>query len=61
MSPEILQQKVEELRAAVVSKLEELEEDANWGTAEEREDLAQAIEELLLQLESLRDRLQEDL
>jgi hypothetical protein len=40
--PTELKEKVDELRALLVERLAALEEDGNWGTAEEREELAQS-------------------
>jgi hypothetical protein len=51
--------KIEELRALIVEKMTELEEDPNWGTAEEREELVIAIDELIVQAQALGDALQE--
>jgi hypothetical protein len=59
MTPEEFKVKVEELRALVVEKMTELEEDPNWGTAEEREEVALAIDELIVQAQTMSDTLQE--
>jgi hypothetical protein len=55
LSPAELKEKVDELRALIVDRLAALEEDTNWGTAEEREELAQAIDDLVVQGEALSD------
>jgi hypothetical protein len=59
LSPAELKEKVDELRALLVDRLAALEEDTNWGTAEEREELAQAIDDLVVQGEALSDVLLE--
>ena len=51
--------KVEELRLLIVEKLAELEEDAKWGTADEREEIADALDELAVQADTLSAALQE--
>jgi hypothetical protein len=60
MTPEELKGKIDELRAVIVEKLAELEDDASWGSEEEREELVDALDELALQLEGLRDLLQQE-
>ena len=60
MTPEEFKAKVEELRALIVEKMIELEEDPNWGTGEEREELALAIDELIVQAQTMSDVLQDD-
>jgi hypothetical protein len=59
MTPEELKTKVDELRTLIVEKLAELEEDPKWGSEEEREELADALEELsdhaLVMLDVLRE------
>jgi hypothetical protein len=40
--------------------VEELEESPKWGSEDEREQLVNAIEELMVQLESLSDSLQSE-
>ena len=51
--------KVEELRLLIVEKLAELEEDEKWGTPDEREDVAEALDELAVQADSLSAALQD--
>ena len=59
MTPEELKAKVEELRTIIAEKLAELEEDPNWGTDDEREELVQALDDLVVQGEALSELLQE--
>ena len=47
------------LRASLSEKIAELEEDPQWNTGDEREELVVALDELIIQAESLRDALQE--
>jgi hypothetical protein len=58
-SPPDFKVRVEELQALITQKLSELEENAEWGTADEREELAQALDDLTVQVEALRDALDE--
>jgi len=60
MSPEELKLKIEELRTLIIEKIAELEDDAQWGDAEEREELADELEELAEQAHILRDLLQQE-
>lgn len=60
MSPEELKLKVEELRTLIIEKIAELEDDAQWGDAEEREELADELEELAEQAHILHDLLQQE-
>jgi hypothetical protein len=60
MSPEELKLKVEELRTLIIEKVAELEDDAQWGDAEEREELADELEELAEQAHILHDLLQQE-
>ncbi|MGE0852041.1 MAG: hypothetical protein AB7O44_20880 [Hyphomicrobiaceae bacterium] len=60
MTPDEFMTRLEELRTAVVEKVEELEENPKWGSEDEREQLVNAIEELMVQLESLSDSLQSE-
>ena len=59
MTPEELKTKVDELRTLIVEKLAELEEDSKWGSEEEREELADALEELSDHAVVMRDTLRE--
>jgi len=60
MTPEELVAAVMELRSSIAEKMVELEEEPNWGTSEEREELGVALDELIVQAQGLRDLLQED-
>ena len=51
--------KVEELRLLIVEKLAELEVDAKWGTPDEREAVAGALDEFAVQADALSGALQE--
>ena len=51
--------KVEELRLLIVEKLAELEEDAKWGTTDERVEVAEALDELAVQADALSAVLQD--
>ena len=51
--------RVEELRLLIVEKLAELEEDPKWGTPEEREEVADALDELAVQADALSAVLQD--
>jgi CHASE3 domain sensor protein len=60
MTPEEFKAKVDELRALIVEKLTELDDDPQWGTEEEREEIADALEELIDQGTVMRDVLREE-
>ena len=60
MTPEELKAKIDELRTVIVEKLVELEDNGNWGSEEEREELAIALEELADQATVMRDVLREE-
>ena len=60
MTPEELTLKVDELRAFLAEKLVDLEDDPKWGTAEEREELAVALETLADNAAVMRDVLQRE-
>jgi hypothetical protein len=59
MTPEELKAKIEELRTVIAEKLAELEEDPNWASEDEREELVQALDDLVVQGEALSELLQE--
>jgi hypothetical protein len=59
MTPEELKVKIDEVRLLIVEKLAELEEDPKWGSEEEREELADALEELSDQATVMQDILRE--
>jgi hypothetical protein len=52
--------KLQEFRAAITDKATELEEDPKWGTADERIELIHELEELVVQVESLIETLEEE-
>ena len=60
MTPEVLKAKVDELRTLIVEKLAELEDEPKWGSEEEREELADALEELSDHATVMRDMLREE-
>ena len=60
MTTEELKAKVDEVRTLIVEKLAELEEDPKWGSEEEREELADALEELSDHAVVMRDMLREE-
>jgi hypothetical protein len=60
MTPEEFRVKVDELRTLILEKLVELEDDPKWGSEEEREELADALEELSDQTTVMRDTLREE-
>jgi hypothetical protein len=53
LSPVELKEKVDELRLLIVERIAALEEEPSWGTPEEREELGQALDELVVQGEAL--------
>jgi hypothetical protein len=59
LSPAELKARIEDLQALLAQKVSELEEKAEWGTADEREELVQALEDLGTQVEALSDALQQ--
>ena len=59
LSPVELKEKVEELRELIVERVAALEEEKNWGTDDERDELAQALDELVVQGEALSDVLRD--
>jgi hypothetical protein len=60
MTPDELKAKVGELKATITDKLAELEDDPKWGSEEEREELADALEELSDHAMVMRDLLREE-
>jgi hypothetical protein len=60
MTPEEFTAKVEEMRTIVADKVAELEEDPKWGSEDEREQIVNTLEELLVQVEALSEALQEE-
>lgn len=59
MTPEEMKTKVEEVQTLIVEKLTDLEEEPNWGTSEEREELGLSLDELIVQAQAMRDLLTE--
>jgi len=59
MTPEELKAKIEELRTLIADKRAELEEDPTWASEDEREELVQALDDLVVQGEALSELLQE--
>jgi hypothetical protein len=59
MTPEEFAAKVEELRAAIAEKIAELEENPKWGSEDEREEIINALDELVVQAEALSEALQQ--
>ena len=60
MTPEEFTAKLEEFRTIVSDKLAELEEEPKWGSADEREQIVNALDELALQVDALSEALQEE-
>jgi len=52
--------KLQEFRAAITDKATELEEDPKWGSTDERVELIHELEELVVQVESLIETLEEE-
>jgi len=59
MTPEEVAVKVEELRTLLADKITELEEDPKWGGEDERDELVQALDELVVQAQGLSELMQE--
>ena len=59
MTPEEMAAKVEELRVLLADKITELEEDPKWGGEDERDELVQALDELVVQAQGLSELMQE--
>lgn len=60
MTPEDFAAKVEELRAAIADKIADLEENPTWGTEDGRQEVIQALDELMVQAQALSELLQQD-
>ncbi len=58
LSPTELKARLEDLQTLLAQKVSELEENSEWGTPEEREELVQALDDLGTQVEALSDALQ---
>jgi hypothetical protein len=59
MTPEEFAAKLEELRAAIADKITELEENPKWGGEDERQEIINALDELVVQAEALSEALQQ--
>lgn len=60
MTPEEFAAKVEDLRAVIADKITDLEEDPGWGSEDERQEVVQALDELIVQAQALSEVLQQD-
>ena len=61
MTPEEFAAKVEDLRAVIADKITDLEEDPGWGSEDDRQEVLQALDELIVQAQALSEVLQQDL
>jgi hypothetical protein len=61
MTPEDFAAKVEELRAIIADKIADLEENPAWGSADDRQEVIQALDELIVQAQALSEALQQDI
>jgi flagellar hook-associated protein FlgK len=59
MTPEEFAAKIEELRAVIADKITELEENPGWGSEEARQEVIQALDELVVQAQALSEVLQQ--
>ena len=59
MTPEELAAKIEDLRANIADKITELEENPGWGSEDGRQELIQALDELIVQAQALSEVLQQ--
>ena len=59
MTPEEFSTRLQELRTMVADQVTELEENPKWGSADERVEIVQALEELAVPMESLIEALEE--
>jgi hypothetical protein len=59
LSPVELKEKVDELRELISERVAALVEEKSWGTDDERDELAQALDELVVQGEALSDVLRD--
>jgi hypothetical protein len=60
MTPEEFAAKVEDLRAVIADKITDLEEDPGWGSEDDRQEVLQALDELIVQAQALSEVLQQD-
>jgi len=61
MTPEDFAAKVEELRAIIADKIADLEENPTWGSGDDRQEVIQALDELVVQAQALSEALQQDI
>jgi hypothetical protein len=61
MTPEDFAAKVEELRAIIADKIADLEENPGWGSGDDRQEVVQALDELVVQAQALSEALQQDI
>ena len=59
MTPEELAAKIEDLRAIIADKITDLEENPGWGGEDGRQELIQALDELIVQAQALSEVLQQ--
>jgi hypothetical protein len=59
MTPEEFAAKVEDLRAAIADKIADLEEHPSWGSEDGRQEVIQALDELVVQAQALSEALQQ--
>jgi hypothetical protein len=59
MTPEELAAKIEDLRANIADKITDLEENPGWGSEDSRQELIQALDELIVQAQALSEVLQQ--
>jgi hypothetical protein len=61
MTPEDFAAKVEELRAVIADQIADLEENPAWGSGDDRQEVIQALDELVVQAQALSEALQQDI
>jgi hypothetical protein len=61
MTPEEFVAKLEELRAVFADKLTQLEEEPKWGSPDQREEIVNLLEDLVVQAEGLTEALQSEI
>ena len=60
MTPEEFAAKIEDLRAVIADKIAELEENPGWGSEDGRQEVIQALDELVVQAQALSELLQQE-
>jgi hypothetical protein len=60
MTPEEFAAKIEELRAVIADKIADLEENPSWGSEDGRQEVIQALDELVVQAQALSEVLQQE-